>query len=1104
MKFQNDWIAFLDSLLQIYTFGQNTRDPILPKSIQIMTLRPQDILKKAKENDGFVNVTFCKELMTIYAAGVEVFNPKMKLVQKVQVEGTSLSEFRRFIPHLPAPELSTTNAARVCVQTFLDSTILSKIKIVEVDSNEDTQEIISNFRKAVDDLPDISGIFIYLSNKKISPAGIHVEAGKLSSLNKINMIIGRRCIRDNVFIMEVQGSLSVGGYIISREDKNIEMKNMPIIPGFNMILYIPVENETLVVFKRSSENMLHNSTVFEISGNINKDVFKNILEAANRGPVTLVSSKESRLSITAIVNVIRRMIPNQIINCFSIEDKKFCDSSYKNQVKLSLATNIFRQGKWGSYRYLKIVQNSRVESTDKPSFVRFSYQNSSPKWFTKNLSETDQNSFVNVMFCGLNLRDKEIVSGKCPPEYLNLNSRERELALGTEYAGITENGQRVMGIVRCGGLSTQISSDEFFTFPVPNHWTLEDAATVPMAYLTIYWAFFFKISIKPKKSILIHSAADELGIAAIRVALAYNLDIFLTVDCPQKKKFLMKLFPELQEDQIGSCSDLSFEEMIKNKTQNIGVQYVFSTLTNDKLVASTRCLGLTGKFLQMSKYDMIENNPLGMGVFLNEIDFMAVEIDAIFREDCEDKHNLIKLFYQDIQKGIIQPIPSTVFNARDVNEAFGYYDSTDHMGKVLLKIRDNPKDHISLPIPITLRFSAQKGASYIVFGGLDGFGIEFTDWLVNRGAEKIVISSLRRSLTNYQMYRIKLWQESNIKILYRFENRGTKAQCLELLEIAEKMGPIGGIFNTSLCNGSNQAEYLDGIFSEITEMPTKNFDELSRKLCPSLSHFIVFSRRSLNTGDFDQICPEKSLFAIEEIMEERVTRGYPGKVIYWGPLGGKTTLKGVIIQNMFSCLTNIDELILSREWVVCHTMKNISKERDILDTIKHVLKLDNIKSLDVTVKSLAFDYETLLKLKRQIQKNFDLSFTAHNLEVLTCRQLQELARERALEEKGVLILTNDKKPKGLEILLQHLQDENSSTNRRIMRIPSRDRSIKYNSCMVFIPGLVEILETDLYNLTLNVSLPVFSLHITEDIGLLSIPELARTVIHVRRNLKRNL
>ena len=77
------------------------------------------------------------------------------------------------------------------------------------------------------------------------------------------------------------------------------------------------------------------------------------------------------------------------------------------------------------------------------------------------------------------------------------------------------------------------------------------------------------------------------------------------------------------------------------------------------------------------------------------------------------------------------------------------------MGKVLLKIRENESDAATLPITVMPRVYCSPDYSYIIPGGLGGFGLELADWLVLRGCRKLVLSSSRGITKQYQAYRIK-------------------------------------------------------------------------------------------------------------------------------------------------------------------------------------------------------------------------------------------------------------------------------------------------------------------------------------------------------------
>ena len=54
-----------------------------------------------------------------------------------------------------------------------------------------------------------------------------------------------------------------------------------------------------------------------------------------------------------------------------------------------------------------------------------------------------------------------------------------------EFSGRDRNGRRVMGMISHGALASVVVADKNMLWDVPDHWTLEDAATVPVVYGTV-------------------------------------------------------------------------------------------------------------------------------------------------------------------------------------------------------------------------------------------------------------------------------------------------------------------------------------------------------------------------------------------------------------------------------------------------------------------------------------------------------------------------------------------------------------------------------------------------------------------------------------------
>lgn len=134
---------------------------------------------------------------------------------------------------------------------------------------------------------------------------------------------------------------------------------------------------------------------------------------------------------------------------------------------------------------------------------------------------------------------------------------------------------------------------------------------------------------KEGERILIHAGSGGVGQAAISVALAHGLTVFTTVGSKEKREFLLKRFPKLKAKNIGNSRDTSFEQLIMSETHGNGVELVLNSLSEEKLQASIRCLALNGRFLEIGKFDLSNNTPLGMSVFLKNTSFHGILLDSV-------------------------------------------------------------------------------------------------------------------------------------------------------------------------------------------------------------------------------------------------------------------------------------------------------------------------------------------------------------------------------------------------------------------------------------------------------------------------------------------
>lgn len=85
--------------------------------------------------------------------------------------------------------------------------------------------------------------------------------------------------------------------------------------------------------------------------------------------------------------------------------------------------------------------------------------------------------------------------------------------------------------------------------------------------------------------------------------------------------------------------------------------------------------------------------------------------------------------------------------------------------------------------------------SYVITGGLGGFGLELAQWLVERGAKKLVLTSRSGIRTGYQTRKVHLWREKGIKVQVSTNNIQDLEQTRQMIQGAQ---PVGGLFHLAM------------------------------------------------------------------------------------------------------------------------------------------------------------------------------------------------------------------------------------------------------------------------------------------------------------------
>ncbi|EDV19161.1 uncharacterized protein TRIADDRAFT_34034 [Trichoplax adhaerens] len=746
--------------------------------------------------------------------------------------------------------------------------------------------------------------------------------------------------------------------------------------------------------------------------------------------IWLLSDCNSTSGIVGMTNCLRKEPGGENIRC--VFNARLNGSSpavkFSQEMKLiqqhDLVMNIYRDGKWGSFRHLSVSKDESSAINNDQAYVNVLTRGdlSSLRWFVSPLKyaqpRTDE-ALYYVYYASLNFRDIMLATGKLPPDALPGDLATQDCILGMEFAGKDENGKRVMGLLPAKGLATTVLTNKNFTWAVPDSWSLREAATVPVVYATAYYSLITRGQLKDGESVLIHSGTGGVGQAAIAIALSKGCTVFTTVGTQEKREYLLERFSQLSKENIGNSRDLSFEKMVMEGTQGRGVDVVLNSLAEEKLQASLRVVARHGRFLEIGKYDLSNNTPLGMALFLRNISFHGILLDALFDEGNTEWPNVSKLLSDGIECGVVKPLKTTVFDREDLEGAFRFMAQGKHIGKVLIQVR-NDDDSISKAINLKslARCHCDPVKSYIVTGGLGGFGLELAQWLVDRGARKIILTSRSGIRNGYQARKVKNWKQKGIQVSISKCNVASMESTGELIKEAESLGEVGGVFHLAavLRDGflENQTKELFDEVSKPKVDGTIHLDRVTRMRCSGLEWFVIFSSVSCGRGNAGQANYGYANSAMERICERRHHENLPALAIQWGAIGdvgmviesmkgsNTTVVGGTLPQRIHSCLDVMEKFLISN-YPVVSSFVQASREKasgssdqlsseDLVKSVANILGIKDPSTVnqDSTLSDLGLDSLMGVEIRQILERDFNATLPIQEVRQLSMNKLREI------------------------------------------------------------------------------------------------------------------
>ena len=290
-------------------------------------------------------------------------------------------------------------------------------------------------------------------------------------------------------------------------------------------------------------------------------------------------------------------------------------------------------------------------------------------------------TLIRVAAGGLNFADFMTTQGGYP------GTPAPPLIAGREFAGLVQSSKRrVMGYIQWGAFAEKVAAYSNMLWPVPEHWSDEQAAAFPVNYFTAYLGYWQAGMTNPSAPghthrALIHAVAGGVGTAAVQIGRILGVEMYGTSSSDVK----LARVKELGLQHGINYKQQDYEEVVKNLTRGEGVDAVFEMLGGEHTAKSLRCLRDFGRVIQ---YGTATGKPPQLDV--RALYAKSASVQGLWLTYLSQKREIMDPAWKQLSEWIAQrklaPVIGQVFPLERAVEGYKLLQEGKNYGKVVLKI----------------------------------------------------------------------------------------------------------------------------------------------------------------------------------------------------------------------------------------------------------------------------------------------------------------------------------------------------------------------------------------------------------------------------------
>jgi len=246
-------------------------------------------------------------------------------------------------------------------------------------------------------------------------------------------------------------------------------------------------------------------------------------------------------------------------------------------------------------------------------------------------------------------------------------------------------GDTVCALTPGGGYAEYCTTPAGFCLPMPKGLTQLEAGSLPETFFTVWNNLFDRGRLKCGETVLIHGGTSGIGVTAIQLAKQIDATVIATAGDDNKAAFCRTL----GADHAINYRTQDFVAEVARITGKRGVDLVLDIVGGDYIEKNLKCLALEGRlviiaFLRGSRVEVDWRH-----IMLKRLTVTGSTLRASPPErKVAIAQSLRENIWPLIESGEVKPVIHRVFPLAEAAAAHALMESSQHIGKIMLAVRD--------------------------------------------------------------------------------------------------------------------------------------------------------------------------------------------------------------------------------------------------------------------------------------------------------------------------------------------------------------------------------------------------------------------------------